>query len=71
MNHMNNSIYTSQLMINLTAGLNVINQTLECVHRSPTGEEIIIGSAMIEITGYLIILSCISYMCGMDVMLVR
>ena len=64
-NSLNNPIYMSQLMVNLTASSNVIGQTVECVYRNINGMETTIGSATIEITGYklhnLLILSYLLY----------
>ena len=50
-NSLNNYIYMSQLMINLTASSNVVGQTVECVYRNPAGMETTIGSTTIEIAG--------------------
>ena len=47
----NNPVYTSQLMINLTATLHVLGRRVECVYLDPNGMEITVGSTTIEITG--------------------
>ena len=46
-----NSVYTSQLMINLTASLDLIGRTVECVYRNPDGLETTIGSTTVGVTG--------------------
>ena len=51
-----NLVYTSQLVVNVTASPNVIGQTVECVYLNPNGENIPIGSTIIEVTGTNIIL---------------
>ena len=46
-----NSTYTSQLLINLTASSSAIGGTVNCVYRNISGSETTIGSAVIQITG--------------------
>ena len=43
------NIYTSQLSV--TASSNLIGRTVECVHRTVSGNDNTIGSATIELTG--------------------
>ena len=50
-NSLGNTVYMSQLTINLTASPSVISQTIECVHRNPSGMDTLVGSIMLEITG--------------------
>ena len=50
-NRLGNTSYMSQLMINLTASPSVISQTIECVHRNPSGMDTLVGSVTLEITG--------------------
>ena len=54
-NSMGNTVYMSQLMVNVTASSSTIGRTVECVHRSPDGMDTLIGSTTLEITG---IISC-------------
>ena len=51
-NSLNNPVYMSQLMVNLSAISNVIGRTVECIYRNIDSVETIIGSATIEITGH-------------------
>ena len=46
-----NSVYTSQLMINLTASLDLIGRSVECVYRNSDGLETTIGSTTVGVTG--------------------
>ena len=50
-NGLNNPVYVSQLMINLTASSNVVGGMVECVYLNPSGVETVVGSTTIEITG--------------------
>lgn len=48
---LNNTVFMSQLIINLTSTSNVVGQTVECVYLIGA-EETIIGSTIVDIAGY-------------------
>ena len=49
---MDNTIFTSQLTVNLTASSsNLIGKTVECVYRNANGVETTVGSATIQLSG--------------------
>ena len=54
-----NTVYMSQLMVNLTASSNVIGRTIECVYRNPSGVDALIASTTLEISGILRLLKFI------------
>ena len=59
-NSLDNVIYISQLMINLTAAPSVVGQTVDCVYRTPSGIDTLVGSTVITITGMYIALPIIT-----------
>ena len=44
-------IYSSELRVNLASDPELIGRTIECVYRNSGGNEMVIGSATIQITG--------------------
>ena len=51
-NSLGSTVYTSQLMINLTAFPSVISQTIECIYRNPSGiQDTPVDTTVLEITG--------------------
>ena len=46
----------SQLTVNLTTSLNVIGQEVQCVYHNTANVERTVGSATIEIAGYLVLI---------------
>ena len=48
-----NTVYMSQLMVNLTASSNVIGRTVECVYHNPSEVDALTASTTLEISGIL------------------
>ena len=47
----NTPVYMSQLTVNLATSSSVIGQEIQCVYRNIANDEVIVGSATIEIAG--------------------